>query len=122
MDLSLSNLVADAPEIEVAEVVIHTALGDEEEIVCTVHALPHAEVTWVHDGRAVDRTTSNVLINQKHGRYSLTLLSIDEASVGQYWCRASNSMGQDRKGVTVTGNYNGITSNQCGAVLVQGQQ
>ena len=32
-------------------------------------------------------------------------------SVGHYWCRASNSMGQDRKGVTITGNYNGISSN-----------
>ena len=82
---------------------IHTSLGDEEEIVCNVHATPHAEVSWLKDGKTIDRTTSNVLINQKHSRHSLTLLNIDERSVGQYQCKAINNMGEDTKFVKITG-------------------
>ena len=82
---------------------IHTAFGDEEEIVCNVHAVPHAEVRWLKDGQTIDRTTGNVLINQKHSRHSLTLLNIDQTSVGQYQCTADNQMGEDSKFVKITG-------------------
>jgi len=92
-----------SPEIDVEEVVIHTALGDEEEIVCNVHAVPHAEVTWLKDGQTVDKTTTNVLINQKHSRHSLTMLNIDQNSVGKYQCRATNTMGEETKFVQITG-------------------
>jgi len=92
-----------SPEIDVEEVVIHTALGDEEEIVCNVHAVPHAAVTWLKDGQTVDKTTANVLINQKHSRHSLTMLNIDQNSVGQYQCRATNTMGEERKFVQIRG-------------------
>jgi hypothetical protein len=45
-----------------------------------------------------------VLINQKHRRHSLTLLNIDEKSVGQYQCKATNNMGEETKFVKITGN------------------
>eukprot|EP00090_Calanus_glacialis_P006041 TRINITY_DN14733_c0_g1_i1.p1 TRINITY_DN14733_c0_g1~~TRINITY_DN14733_c0_g1_i1.p1 ORF type:complete len:241 (+),score=67.28 TRINITY_DN14733_c0_g1_i1:101-724(+) len=65
--------------------------------------MPHAEVSWLKDGQSIDKTTSNVLINQKHSRHSLTLLNIDERSVGQYQCKATNNMGEDTKFVKITG-------------------
>lgn len=92
-----------APEIDVDEGVVHTALGEEEELVCKVHAMPEANVTWMKEGKRIDKTSSNVLINSKHGRHSLTLLNTDYTTVGLYTCTASNSEGEQTKNISVTG-------------------
>ena len=102
-DVDDNDTVTDAPEIDVDEGVVHTALGEEEELVCKVHAMPEANVTWMKEGKLIDKTSSNVLINSKHGRHSLTLLNTDYTTVGLYTCTASNSEGEQTKNISVTG-------------------
>jgi len=92
-----------APEIEVEESVIHTSLGSEEELVCQVSALPLATVSWQKDGKSLDRSTPGLLIHQGHSRHSLAVLDITKDSEGQYECVATNSQGQTRMKIMLTG-------------------
>jgi hypothetical protein len=82
---------------------IQTKYGEEEEIVCTVHATPHANVTWLKDGVPIDTNTHNTVITKKHNHHSLTLLSVDEKTTGQYSCVANNTMGKGMQSVKVSG-------------------
>ena len=82
---------------------IHTSLGSEEELVCQVSALPLATVSWQKDGESLDRSTPGVLIHQGHSRHSLAVLDITEDSEGQYECVATNTQGQARRGIRLTG-------------------
>jgi len=92
-----------APEIDVEDVVIETKYGEEEEIVCTIHASPHATLTWKKDGVTVDTQSSNTMISRKHNHHKLTILAVDENTMGNYTCLANNSMGEEMKTVEVTG-------------------
>ena len=57
------------PEIEVEEVFIHTKAGNEVELVCTVHAVPHATVTWKKDGQPVsDSAADRIKVDSHHSR------------------------------------------------------
>ena len=82
---------------------IHTSLGSEEELVCQVSALPLATVSWQKDGKSLDRSTPGVLIHQGYSRHSLAVLDIIEASQGLYECVATNTQGQARMGIRLTG-------------------
>ena len=85
---------------------LYTSLGEEEELVCRVSGVPTPSLTWYRNNVIVDRRTSNVLLNQRAGRHSLTLLNIDQGSVGEYQCEATNSEGTVRESITLTGwNY-----------------
>ena len=94
----------DAPSVTVRERTVHTSLGEEEELVCRVTGVPSPSLTWYRDNNVIDRRTANVLLNQRAGRHSLTLLNIDQASVGDYQCVASNSEGNVTESITLTGN------------------
>lgn len=94
----------DAPSVTVRERTVHTSLGEEEELVCRVTGVPSPSLTWYRDNNVIDRRTANVLLNQRAGRHSLTLLNIDQASVGHYQCVASNSEGNVTESITLTGN------------------
>ena len=56
------------PEIEVEEVFIHTKAGNEVELVCTVHAVPHATVTWTKNGQPLATATDRLKIESHHSR------------------------------------------------------
>jgi len=91
------------PTVRIMEKTVHTGLGDEEELVCHVTGVPLPKVQWYRDGHPLDSRTNNVLIFQKNGRHSLTLLNIDGSSVGDYQCVANNSEGVDASRVKLTG-------------------
>ena len=82
---------------------IETKYGEEEEIICTVHASPRANLTWIKDGVTIDSQFPNTLIARNHNHHSLTILAVDENTVGNYTCLANNSMGEKMKTVEVTG-------------------
>ena len=46
--------LTDAPKVEEVATEIFTGLDMEEEIVCTVHSSPSAEVTWTKDGQILE--------------------------------------------------------------------
>ena len=95
-------LITDKPEIEQEETFIHTGEGDQTEVICIVHSSPHAEVTWLKDGAAIDE--SMFLVNQRGNRHTLTIPSVDTSKFGKYTCKAQNQYGEDQKTTEVSGN------------------
>lgn len=92
-----------APEIHVDRSVIVTSLGAEEELSCNVHAYPKPSVTWMKEDKVLDKTDGGVLMSSQHHRHNLVLLSMDNSTVGRYYCVASNERGQATKSILVTG-------------------
>ena len=92
-----------SPGLTVRERTIHTARGEEEELVCRVTGVPSPSLTWYRNNNVVDRRTNNVLLNQRAGRHSLTVLNIDGSSLGEYRCVATNSEGSVSQLITLTG-------------------
>lgn len=82
---------------------VETSLGDEEELVCRVTGVPTPRLTWYRNNKVIDKRTSNILLNERAGRHSLTLLNIDQDMVGEYQCVASNSEGSVSESITLTG-------------------
>ena len=75
----------------------------EEEIVCTVHSSPRAEVTWTKDGHTLENSSPDFVFNQESNKHSLTLRKINMATFGKYSCEAKNEFGMDRSSVVVSG-------------------
>jgi len=92
-----------SPEIHVDNNVVLTSVGSEEEISCNVHAYPHASVTWMKEDKTIDNNDPGVVVTNKHHHHSLILLSMDNTTVGRYYCVASNTLGQATKSILVTG-------------------
>lgn len=92
-----------APHIAVEHKKIETGFGESKELVCTVHAHPKAEVTWLRRGEPVDSSMPEMLINSLRHRHSLTVLSISSEKLGEYQCRAVNSIGQAEKTLVLAG-------------------
>ena len=99
-----------SPGLTVRERTIHTARGEEEELVCRVTGVPSPSLTWYRNNNVVDRRTNNVLLNQRAGRHSLTVLNIDGSSLGEYRCVATNSEGSVSQLITLTGTKGGGSS------------
>ena len=75
----------------------------EEEIVCTVHSSPRAEVTWTKDGHTLDNSSPDFVFNKEYNKHTLTLRTINTDTFGKYSCEARNEFGMDRSSVVVTG-------------------
>ena len=56
----------------------------------------------------LDDSDPRLVIQHKHHHHSLVLLSIDNSTVGRYYCVASNSYGQATKSILVTGKPSNI--------------
>jgi hypothetical protein len=63
------------PEIEVEEVFIHTKAGNEVELVCTVHAMPHATVTWKKDSQPIS-PTDRIRMESRHSRLVVHFVAV----------------------------------------------
>jgi len=94
--------VQHKPTVEQEQTFIHTGAGDQTEVVCVVHASPHAKVTWLHDGQPIDQ--GNSLINKRGNKHTLMLVDINEESFGKYTCKATNDLGEDQRTTEISGN------------------
>lgn len=92
-----------APHIAVEHILVHTDYRDSQELVCTVHAHPRAEVTWLKDGQPIDSTLPEMAVTSEKHRHSLTLVAVTTDKLGQYQCKAENTIGQAIKTVTLAG-------------------
>lgn len=93
--------VQHKPTVEQEQTFIHTGAGDQTEVVCVVHASPHAKVTWLHNGQPID--TGNSLVNQRGNKHTLMLVDINEESFGKYTCKAKNELGEDERTTEISG-------------------
>merc|ERR1712127_753588 len=83
-----------APHISVEHPSIETGFGGAQELVCMVHSHPKAEVTWMRDGQPVDISADGLIVNSVKHRHSLSIMDISTEKLGQYQCKAVNSLGQ----------------------------
>ena len=97
------NVFADAPKVDQLATELYTGLDLEEEIVCTVHSSPRAEVTWTKDGQTLENSSPELVFSQEANKHSLTLTKINKDAFGKYTCEAKNEYGMDRSSVEVSG-------------------
>ena len=57
----------------------------------------------MQEDKTIDNNDPGVVVTNKHHHHSLILLSIDNTTVGRYYCVASNTLGQATKSILVTG-------------------
>ncbi|KAK6618971.1 hypothetical protein RUM44_003352 [Polyplax serrata] len=91
-----------APEIEIEEETVTTAVGLQPEITCTVHAEPKANVTWYKNGDIVTKKNriSTTVVNNK---YTLQITKMNEDDFGSYTCHAKNELGSKQKAIILSG-------------------
>jgi len=95
--------VHHAPKVDQLATELYTGLDLEEEIVCTVHSSPRAEVTWTKDGQTLENSSPELVFSQEANKHSLTLTKINKDAFGKYTCEAKNEYGMDRSSVEVSG-------------------
>jgi len=91
------------PKVVPLKTEIYSGLNLEEEIVCTVHSSPRAEVTWTKDGEILPKDTTNFLVSQRGNQHILKLKQISKEMFGMYSCEAKNELGSDRTSIEVSG-------------------
>jgi len=95
------------PQIDVEETFIHTKEDDVgTEIVCIVHASPHADVKWLKNGRDLDQMDEKFgIVSKIRNRHTLELPTdlLKESKFGVYTCNATNIYGSAAKMVEVSG-------------------
>jgi len=95
--------VHHVPKVEQLATELYTGLDLEEEIICTVHSSPRAEVTWTKDGQTLENNSPDWIFGQEANKHSLTLTKINAATFGKYTCEAKNELGSDSSSVEVSG-------------------
>lgn len=84
-----------APEVEVEEYFIHATENNQVELVCLVHAQPHATILWFKN--SVQLTEEDVTLERYGHRYTLTIPKLSHSDYGNYTCRAKNIYGESSK-------------------------
>ena len=102
-------VVQYSPVVEVTEVFVSTYSGqDKVELVCNVHAFPAPVVVWNRRGEVITesgdgRVRINVAGSLRHERHSLVISQVKEEDFGEYSCSASNSLGEQRQTIQLSG-------------------
>jgi len=86
------------------------ALGYGVELVCHVEAFPRPTITWVHAG--IQLSTNKVFVVDNGFatlddfiETSVRIRSLDQRTLGEYYCRANNKLGQTEQKMMVTETY-----------------
>lgn len=121
-DISFSSSVIHflpsvTPEITLPQSVIYTKVGDRAQLECIVESAPLATLQWFHHGVPVHQDAH--LISQQTEltgsqspsqdnyvsliKHVLIVRKVRDSDMGQYECRASNSIGFKSASVELTG-------------------
>ncbi|GIY67330.1 titin [Caerostris darwini] len=92
---TISLVVHDVPKIQPFQFASQIKRGDTASITCALmRGTQPVKLKWLKDGKPLEnRQTVNIISNE--GVSNLIIKSIDETSVGNYTCVASNSFGTD---------------------------
>lgn len=89
---------------------VHSGVGIESEMTCTVSAFPRALIKWYKDNKEI--TQKKGLIIMYHGemkgnktKHVLKILHTAKHDFGDYKCVAQNSIGRASKTIKLTGDY-----------------
>jgi len=92
------------PEIEVTEMFVHSQAGEDKvELVCSVHAHPRPTVVWVKEGETELSSGGRVKYDNIGSRHTLTISRVRTEDFGEYYCRASNSLGSQQAVIELSG-------------------
>jgi len=89
------------PEVDVEELFIHAMENNKVELVCLVHAQPHATIQWFKN--SVQLTEDDVTLERFGHKSVLTIPQLSHTDYGNYTCRAKNIHGENFKNVEVSG-------------------
>jgi len=89
------------PEVEVEEVFIHAMENNKVELVCLVHAQPHATINWFKN--EIQLTEDDATLERFGHKSILTIPKLGHSDYGNYTCRAKNIHGEIAKNVEVSG-------------------
>lgn len=104
-----------APEVTLPQAVIYTKVGDRAQLECIVEAAPQATLQWFHHGVPVhldahiSSQQQELASSQSPDDYVnlikhvLIVRKVRDSDMGQYECRASNSIGFKSASVELTG-------------------
>ncbi|ALC40522.1 wrapper [Drosophila busckii] len=104
-----------APELAVHQTVSYTKVGDRAQLECTVESAPASSLQWFHHGVPVAMNSqvfsqeSELRSNQSLEHYvsvikhSLILRKVRDSDMGQYECRATNTVGFRSATLELTG-------------------
>jgi len=90
-----------APEVEVEEYFIHAMENNKVELVCLVHAQPHATIQWFKND--LQLTGDDVTLERYGHKHTLTIPKLSHVDYGNYTCRAKNIHGELSKNLEVSG-------------------
>ncbi|XP_053675179.1 lachesin-like [Anopheles nili] len=90
------------PEVEVEQPIVHSGLGYEAQLVCTVHGEPIPSVVWYQDATQIG-ITEQFSQQNRGNKYSLIIRNVSYSDIGNYTCQASNALGKDRGTLSLSG-------------------
>lgn len=105
----INLIVHYAPVIKVENEIVHTGIHMESELTCSVDAYPPAELRWYKDGKIVAGSKQSKSESTDLGatrpmiKHTLVFSRTEKSDFGRYTCEASNSMGQAKRLIDITG-------------------
>lgn len=104
-----------SPELSLPQSVVYTKVGDRAQLECIVESAPLATLHWFHHGVPVQfgshissQETEMQVSHSQHSyvsliKHVLIVRKVRDSDMGQYECRASNSIGFKSGTVELTG-------------------
>ncbi|KAF6214450.1 hypothetical protein GE061_009193 [Apolygus lucorum] len=91
-----------APEVDADEKWVHSGIGNQAILACTVHADPEAEVRWYRSALKLE-VTDDHKTERRSNRYLLIILKVQLQDLDNYTCEAQNNFGKARQFILVSG-------------------
>ncbi|KAH8399325.1 hypothetical protein KR215_007833 [Drosophila sulfurigaster] len=103
------------PEVSLTQSVVYTKVGDRAQLECIVESAPTATLQWFHHGVPIHigaqissqqmelPDTQSLDSHVSHIKHVLTVRKVRDSDMGQYECRASNSIGFKSATIELTG-------------------
>ncbi|BES89625.1 Immunoglobulin domain [Nesidiocoris tenuis] len=92
----------DPPEVDADETWVHSGIGNQAILTCTVYAEPPAEVRWYRSDLKLD-VTDDHKTEKRGSRYRLIIARVQLPDLDNYTCEAKNNFGSDRESIILTG-------------------
>ena len=98
----ISSLL-DSPVVTSECSLVHTGVGQNFYLACSVTSRPRADITWLRGNRQVQKIDKRVEMEKKYDWHYLFINNATEDDFGEYVCKANNSIGTKSTNIIVVG-------------------